>query len=338
MSITEYREEYLPKGGFEYPQFFEKYQNFFSSMWRAQEVSFAKDVRDWEESTEGERAVISGILNGFTLLESHVQQYWATVVPRIFPKHEICALAQAYAFSEVIHAEAYNHLSATLGINDHDNFLATPEARKKLDFFINDHSSDKVKLAVFSACGEGVSLWSSFCVLLHFSRDARFTGLRQVLSWSVADETHHSNAAAELFRILVVEQGVSVEELADIRKAMDQVLENEDSFLDRVFERGDLIAKTTFDSELRKDDVKAYLRYRANDRLSELGLNPCYTYNREAFERIAEWFHPMVKGVSENDAFANSKNGDAYIAKPLLDWSTIDLMTTNLKLQKELSI
>lgn len=318
MPIVEYREEYLPRSGWEYPQFFDRYTRFFDSMWRASEVSLEKDVRDWSEATNSERAVISGILNGFTLLESHVQNYWGTVIPRLFPKHEIAAMASAYSFGETIHAEAYNHLSATLGINDHENFLATPAARNKIDFFMNDHSSDKVKLGVFSGAGEGVSLYSSFCILLHFSRSARFKGLRQILSWSVTDESSHSDAACELFRILVKEQGVTEKEISSIREAFDQVLENEDVFIDSVFKLGDL-------EQLDKEDVKEYLRYRANNRFQELGLNPCYTYNREAVERISEWFHPMVMGVSSNDAFSNSKNGDAYQSKVSLDWNSINL-------------
>ena len=159
------------------------------------------DVTDWQEATEEEKAVIGGILRGFTQLELHVACYWGDVVTKYFPKHEIHAMARAFSCSEAVHAAAYSHLSDTLGLDEFEAFLGDPTARAKIDYFVNT-VDPIVSLGVFSGAGEGVSLFSSFAALLSFNLDGRFKGLSQIISWSALDEQQHSDGGCALFRHL----------------------------------------------------------------------------------------------------------------------------------------
>ena len=88
MSITAYREPYKINGKFPFPEFYERFQSAIASVWRPEEVSMGQDVYDWQEATIEERAVIGGILKGFTQLELHVACYWGDVVTKLFPVHE----------------------------------------------------------------------------------------------------------------------------------------------------------------------------------------------------------------------------------------------------------
>ena len=96
MSITTYREPYKIDGKFEFPEFYDRFQKAISSVWRPEEVSMSTDVTDWQEASKEEKAVIGGILKGFTQLECHVSEYWGDVVSKQFPKHEILAMARAF--------------------------------------------------------------------------------------------------------------------------------------------------------------------------------------------------------------------------------------------------
>ena len=323
-SIREYRQAYKVNGEFEYPEYFEAYQKALSSVWRPQEVSFESDIRDYQNSTQDEKEIIAGILRGFTQLECHVSDYWANI-PTWFPKHEIAAVARAFSLSEVVHGEAYNLLSDTLGLDEFEAFLGDPVAQQKIGYFLENRGI-KESLAVFSGAGEGVSLFSSFAVLLSLNLTGRFKGIAQIISWSALDEQQHSDTGIKLFRELVAEDPLTLEETRGIIEGFDAVVSNEFAFLDKIFWGRSL-------STISKGDVREYILYRANDRLARLGVQKAFKYNEASANRIKDWFHPLMAGATSTDFFAQSKSGDSYVAKPLQDYSGVNLKTLDLVLK-----
>jgi len=322
-SIRDYREAYKVRGEFEYPQFFKAYQDCLSAQWRPQEVSFESDIRDWQSATQNEKEIVGGILRGFTQLECHVSDYWSGI-PNWFPKHEIAAVARAFSLSEIVHAEAYNLLSDTLGLDEFEAFLGDPVAQQKIGFFLNNRPV-KESLAVFSGAGEGVSLFSSFSVLLSLNLTGRFKGIAQIISWSINDEQQHSNTGIALFNELVKEEPLTHDEEESIYEGFDTVIENEFAFISKIFNN------KTLDT-IKQEDLRAFIAYRANDRLEKLGLRPKYIYKHERAERIKQWFNPLASGMTSTDFFAQSKDGSNYISKPTQDFSGVNLKTLNLSL------
>lgn len=323
MSIRTYREAYKTEQGFEYPYFFDQYQKALASVWRPQEVSFESDIRDWQNASSDEKEIVGGILRGFTQLECHVSDYWARI-PEWFPKHEIAAVARMFSLSEVIHGEAYNLLSDTLGLNEFEAFLGDPVAQKKIGFFL-DKRGVKESLAIFSGAGEGVSLFSSFSVLLSLNLTGRFKGVAQIISWSINDEQQHSDTGIALFRELVKEDPLTLSETRTITEGFDAVISNEFSFLDKIFKGRTL-------GTVRKDDVREYILYRANDRLARLGVEKMYKFDETKARNIKEWFHPLMKGATSTDFFAQKADGANYIAKPTQDFLGVNLKTLDLVL------
>ncbi len=303
--------------------FFEAYQKALSSIWRPQEVSFESDIRDWQNSTQDEREVIGGILRGFTQLECHVGDYWANI-PTWFPKHEIAAVARAFSLSEVVHAEAYNLLSDTLGLDEFEAFLGDPVAQQKIGYFLEERDT-KQSLAVFSGAAEGVSLFSSFAVLLSLNLTGRFKGIAQIISWSALDEQQHSDTGIALFKELVNEQGLSLSDHQTIKQGFDAVIENEFSFLEKIFSGRTI-------PTINMWDAKEYILYRANDRLKRLGICKEYKFDEAAANRIKSWFHPIMAGATSTDFFAQKADGANYISKPTQDFSGVNLKTLNLSL------
>lgn len=322
MSIKSYREPYKTNGKFDFPEYYDRFQAAIGSVWRPEEVSMDRDVYDWQEAAPEERAVIGGILRGFTQLELHVACYWGDVITKYFPKHEIHAMARAFSCSEAVHAAAYSHLSDTLGLDEFEAFLGDPTARAKIDHFVNQ-TDPIVSLGVFSGAGEGVSLFSSFAALLSFNLDGRFAGVAQILSWSALDEQQHSDGGCSLFRQLDAEGLVSDEQKAQIVEGFEAVLSNEDAFLERIFNGYEL-------SCIDRNDLWHYLRYRANDRLAQLNIDHRFSYNKDNADHIRKWFEPILKGQVSNDFFAASKEGSMYVSRPEQDfervkWSSLSL-------------
>ena len=324
MSIREYRQAYKINGEFEFPEFFQHYQKALSSVWRPQEVSFESDIRDWQNSSEDERQIIAGILRGFTQFECHVSDYWAKI-PTWFPKHEIAAVARVFSLSEVVHAEAYNLLSDTLGLDEFEAFLGDPVAQKKISHFLKEDRGIKESLAVFSGAGEGVSLFSSFAVLLSLNLTGRYKGIAQIISWSALDEQQHSDTGIKLFRKYAEEDPLTMKETRGIVEGFDAVLENEFAFLDKIFENRHL-------GTIEKGDVHEYILYRANDRLERLGVQKVFKYDEVSANRIKEWFHPLMKGATSTDFFAQKADGANYISRPTQDFMGVNLQTLDLVL------
>jgi ribonucleoside-diphosphate reductase beta chain len=324
MSIKDYREPYKINGKFQFPEYYDRFQAAIGSVWRPEEVSMDRDVYDWQEASSEEKAVIGGILRGFTQLELHVACYWGDVVTKYFPKHEVQAMARAFSCSEAVHAAAYSHLSDTLGLDEFEAFLGDPIAREKIDYFVNQ-TDPVVSLGVFSGAGEGVSLFSSFAALLSFNLDGRFAGVAQILSWSALDEQQHSDGGCSLFRQLDAEGLVSDDQKRQIVEGFEAVLANEDAFLEKIFNGYEL-------SCVDRDDLYHYLRYRANDRLAQLHIGHRFSYNKDKADAIRKWFEPILKGQVSNDFFASQKEGSMYVSKPEQNFERVKWNTLNLSL------
>jgi ribonucleoside-diphosphate reductase beta chain len=324
MSIQEYRQAYKTEQGFEYPFFFEQYQKALASVWRPQEVSLESDIRDWQNAPNSEREVVAGILRGFTQFECHVSDYWSNI-PTWFPKHEIAAVARMFSLSEIVHSEAYNLLSDTLGINEFEAFLGDPTAQAKIGYFLSEKGI-KESLAIFSGAGEGVSLFSSFSVLLSLNLTGRYKGLAQLISWSINDEQQHSDTGIQLFKELTKEDPITDSEEKTILEGFDAVIENEFAFIKKIFN-----GKTL--NTINQEDLRAFILYRANNRLEKLGLLPKYIYKHERANNIKKWFEPLAAGATSTDFFAQSKSGDSYVAKPGQDYSGVNLKMLDLVLK-----
>lgn len=311
-------------GGFDFPEFYDYYEDTVASVWRHQEVPMEADLRDWQfNSTPAEREVIAGILKGFVSAELGIGCYWAEKVCSIFPKPEIQAMARAFSFFETIHAAAYSYLNDVLGLDEYEQFVADPIACAKVEAFFSTYS-DKVSLGVFSGAGEGVSLFSSFAALLSFSKDGRYKSLAQIISWSAIDEQTHSEAGCKLFNYLVDEVGISTEEIEQIYEGFRLVVSNEFKFLDSIW------SKFTSISSIDINELKAYILRRANEKLVLMRLDPIFELTSTMIaqaDAIGSWFDPMIRGASSSDFFAQGKSGDNYISKPTQDFTKVDLST-----------
>jgi ribonucleoside-diphosphate reductase beta chain len=270
--ITELRPHYKP---FEYQTAFEFYKDQHRAHWLADEVPLSSDLNDWKlKLSESEKSLIGNILKSFAQTETYVNDYWATKVAVWFPKHEIKAMACAFADFESIHAEAYARLNEELGLDDFEAFMEDEEAKAKIDRLVElpgDTLREKaLSLAIFSAFTEGVNLFSSFAILMSFQLRNLMKGTGQIVEWSVRDESLHSKAGCWLFRTMMEEMPELNEGMeAQIYDACDLSVKLEFDFIDKAFEMGEI-------EGLNKNQLKNFIKERANQKLIELGYNPLY--------------------------------------------------------------
>lgn len=315
MTITDYRVAFRP---LEYAQAEEYWKQTHQSHWVPWDAALGKDVVDWHETlTESEKQIIGGVLKGFTQNEIVIGDYWSTNVARWFPKPEIVMMARAFADYETIHTYSYSQLSDTLGLDDFKAFMEDPAAKAKFDFLVSTQSESKPdlarSLAVFSAFSEGVSLFSSFALLMFFSSCGLMRGVGKIVEYSCRDESLHSEAGCWLYRQFMSEfPELNTESHKEsVYDAARSVVALEHNFIDSVFALGEIARQGANGETLGSTDLKNYIEWRANSKLNELGLDPIFAPDLAAVSRIADWFHVYVGGVKQQDFFAGMETSYA---------------------------
>ena len=314
--ITELRPHYKP---FEYQTAFEFYKDQHRAHWLADEVPLSSDLNDWKlKLSESEKSLIGNILKSFAQTETYVNDYWATKVAVWFPKHEIKAMACAFADFESIHAEAYARLNEELGLDDFEAFMEDEEAKAKIDRLVElpgDTLREKaLSLAIFSAFTEGVNLFSSFAILMSFQLRNLMKGTGQIVEWSVRDESLHSKAGCWLFRTMIEEMPELNEGMeAQIYDACDLSVKLEFDFIDKAFEMGEI-------EGLNIKQLKNFIKERANQKLIELGYNPLYNDIDPNLLKSMEWFGHLTSGKTHQDFFAGRVTD---YSKSTADWSDL---------------
>ncbi len=318
--INEERLEFKP---FQYQWAYDYWFKQQNAHWLHTEINMQQDVTDWRENlSEKEKNVIGNILKGFTQTECEVGDYWSRYIPKWFPIPEIKMMGKGFGAFEDIHAVAYSYLNDTLGLDDFSAFLEDEATMNKLKVIMDvnpnttDLSTIARSIALFSAAAEGIQLFSSFAVMLSFRVSNRMTGVGQQMIFSVRDESLHSEAGCKLFRTIIEEYPEIWNDSLkySIYKGIDLALTNEFTYIDKIFEMGDL-------DSITKAQLKNFMYDRANRKLVELKLDPHYTVDKGLLDEMG-WFYKLVSGEQQTDFFGNRETN---YSKPNDDWNDNDL-------------
>lgn len=271
--------------------------------WIPEEVSLADDVKDWNKADESERNLISQIFRFFTQSDIEVNSAYMKYYTQIFKPTEVLMMLSAFSNIETVHIAAYSYLLDTIGMPEieYSAFLNYKEMKDKYDYInlFNVSTPEKIAktLAVYGAFTEGLQLFSSFAILLNFPRHNKFKGMGQIVSWSVRDESLHCQNIIRLFREFISQNYYlwTPKLKNELRDICNNIVEHEDAFINLAFEMGPLKGLTS-------EDVKNYIRYIANVRLSALGLEPLYS---EHMQNPLPWLAEMLNGIEHTNFFEN---------------------------------
>lgn len=316
MKLLDTRLAFYP---FHYQWAYDFYNNQQRAHWLPDEINLSADINDWKLNlTDSERHVIGSTLKSFTQTEVLIGNYWTNKVCKWFKHPEIQMMGQTYGAFEAIHADSYSRLNITLGLDDFTAFSQDPIVKAKLDRLIGVSGKSKkdiaTSLATFSAFTEGVSLFSSFAILLNFSRFNKMKGMGQIISFSIRDESQHSEAGCKLFNTFVQEYPeVWIDDVKrEIYDAARLTIALEDNFIDSAFNLGHI-------EGIDPVCLKQYMRHRCNVKLNDIGLKTNWrTVDKGAVRSITEWFDIMSSGVELQDFFAQRPTS---YTKGNIDWS-----------------
>lgn len=276
LKLTDERNYFKP---FSYPWAYDAFLMSEKMHWLHTEVPMIEDVNDWKNKlTEEEKQFLTHIFRFFTqgdidVAGAYVKNYLPT-----FPAPEVRMMLSSFAAREAIHVAAYSHLIETLGMPEttYNEFLQYEEMKDKHDYiesFVagDDKQAIAQQVAVFSAFTEGMQLFSSFVMLLNFTRFGKMKGMGQIIAWSQVDESLHTESMTKLFREFIKEnKHIWNDELkSELYTIAEHMVKLEDAFIDLAFGLSEM-------QGLTKEDVKQYIRYIADRRLIALGLKGIY--------------------------------------------------------------
>jgi ribonucleoside-diphosphate reductase beta chain len=300
MSLLEERVQYKP---FSYPWAYDAWLMQQRVHWLPEEVPLADDVKDWHRTlNNAERNLLTHIFRFFTQADVEVNNCYMKHYTQVFKPTEVQMMLAAFSNIETVHISAYSHLLDTIGMpeTEYSAFLKYQQMKDKYDYMqefgVETNRDIAMTLAMFGAFTEGLQLFASFAILMNFPRHNKMKGMGQIVTWSVRDESLHTASIIKLFRTFINENPEIWDEefKRELYVACETVLNHEDAFIDLAFEMGGL-------EGLEGKEVKQYIRYIADRRLSQLGLQPVYRIESNPLP----WMEEMLNGVEHANFFEN---------------------------------
>ncbi len=315
-----------------YPWAYEFWKRQQQTHWMGEEVPLGADIKDWasDRVSESERQLLTQIFRFFTQSDVEVgDNYLKRYIP-LFQPLEVQMMMAAFSNMETVHIDAYALLLKTLGMPKAEfaAFRDYDEMRAKADYMhtfgVGTVGDVARTLAMFGAFTEGMALFASFAMLLNFPRHNKMNGMGQIVSWSVRDESLHCEGVVKLFHAWNRETGALTKAVRDdILDVAETMVGLEEAFVDLAFGIGDIEGMTA-------EDIKAYVRYIADWRLTQLNLPTKFGYftrTDDGYEQLRPhplpWLVEILNGV-EHANFFEQRATEYSKAATRGDWDGTD--------------
>ena len=302
---------------FAYPWAYEAFMQSEQMHWLWTEVPMMEDVKDYRTKlTDEERDFLTKILRFFTQGDIDVSGAYVNCYLPQFRQPEVRMMLSSFAAREAVHIAAYSHLIETLGLPEsiYNEFLEYEAMAAKHDFVEKNIAKGDLaaQIAAFSAFTEGMQLFSSFVMLLNFTRNGTMKGMGQIIAWSIADETLHTESMTKIFREYIRE---NPELWTDALKARiygiaETMVTLEDRFIELAFGVSAM-------RRLTQEEVRSYIRYIADRRLMGLGLKGIF----RAEKNPLPWVDGMLGATLTN--FFENRVVDYAKGAMTGDWSDV---------------
>src|SRR5512139_1246330 len=289
---------------FKYKWAWEKYLATCANHWMPQEINMSRDIATWKDPnglTEDERRIVKRNLGFFVTADSLAANNITLGTYRHITAPECRQFLLRQAFEEAIHTHAYQYIVESLGLDDGEIFNAYHEVssiRDKDEFLIPfiDTLTDPAfrtgspeadqqllkSLIVFACLMEGMFFYVGFTQILALGRQNKMTGAAEQYQYILRDESMHCNFGIDLINTIKLENPHlwTSEFKAEIRGLIQKGVELEYRYAEDTMPRGVL--------GLNASQFKEYLRYIANRRAQQIGIEPMFPGVTNPFPWMAE--------------------------------------------------
>jgi len=300
---------------FKYKWAWEKYLASCANHWMPQEVNMSRDIATWKDPnglTEDERRIVKRNLGFFVTADSLAANNIVLGTYRHITAPECRQFLLRQAFEEAIHTHAYQYIVESLGLDESEIFNAYNEVqsiRDKDQFLIpfieavmnpnfvtgtpeNDRTLLK-SLIVFACLMEGLFFYVGFTQILALGRQNKMTGAAEQYQYILRDESMHCNFGIDLINQIKAENPHlwTAEFKAEVKALFERAVELEYRYAEDTMPRGVLGMNASM--------FKGYLRYIANRRATQIGLQELFPNEENPFP----WMSEMIDLKKERNFF-----------------------------------
>jgi len=300
---------------FKYKWAWEKYLSACANHWMPQEIAMSRDIALWRDPnglTEDERRVIRRNLGFFVTADSLAANNIVLGTYRHITAPECRQYLLRQAFEEAIHTHAYQYIVESLGLDEGEVFNAyheIPSIRDKDEFLVPfiDTLTDAAfrtgtpeadqqllrSLIVFACLMEGLFFYVGFAQILSLGRQNKMTGAAEQYQYILRDESMHCNFGIDLINQIKLENPHlwTAQFREEIRELVKKAVELEYRYAEDTMPRGVL--------GLNASMFKEYLRFIANRRCQQIGVEPLYPGAGNPFP----WMSEMMDLKKERNFF-----------------------------------
>ena len=300
---------------FKYNWAWDKYLAGCANHWMPQEINMTRDIATWKDPaglTDDERLIVKRNLGFFVTADSLAANNIVLGTYRHITAPECRQYLLRQAFEEAIHTHAYQYIVESLGLDESEIFNAYNEIksiRDKDQFlipFIEVLSDPNFKtgtpetdrdflrsLIVFACIMEGLFFYVGFVQILALGRQNKMMGAAEQYQYILRDESMHCNFGIDMINQIKQENPhLWTEEFKkDIQGLMKKGVELEYRYAEDTMPRGVL--------GLNAPMFKEYLRYIANRRCQQIGIDMLYENANNPFP----WMSEMIDLKKEKNFF-----------------------------------
>jgi ribonucleoside-diphosphate reductase beta chain len=300
---------------FKYKWAWDKYLAGCANHWMPQEINMQRDIELWKNPnglTEDERRLVKRNLGFFVTADSLAANNIVLGTYRHITAPECRQYLLRQAFEEAIHTHAYQYIVESLGLDEGEIFNAYHEVasiRDKDEFLIpfidtltdphfttgttiNDQKLLK-SLIVFACLMEGLFFYVGFAQILALGRQNKMMGAAEQYQYILRDESMHCNFGIDLVNTIKMENPHlwTAEFREEIKSLFLRAVELEYRYAEDTMPRGVL--------GLNAPMFKGYLRFIANRRAQQIGLDPMFAQEENPFP----WMSEMIDLKKERNFF-----------------------------------
>ncbi len=300
---------------FKYKWAWQKYLDACANHWMPQEVNMNRDIALWKDPnglTEDERRVVKRNLGFFSTADSLAANNISLGTYRHITAPECRQYLLRQAFEEAIHTHAYQYIVESLGLDEGEIFNMyheVPSIRDKDEFLIpfietlcdtNFHTGTPENdqkllrsIIVFACIMEGIFFYVGFVQILALGRMNKMVGAAEQYQYILRDESMHLNFGVDLINQIKMENPHlwTSEFRAEISGLIQKAVELEYRYAEDTMPRGVL--------GLNAPMFKEYLRFIANRRCQQIGLDQLYQGATNPFP----WMSEMIDLKKEKNFF-----------------------------------
>jgi ribonucleoside-diphosphate reductase beta chain len=300
---------------FKYKWAWDKYLAGCANHWMPQEINMQRDIELWKNPnglSEDERRLVKRNLGFFVTADSLAANNIVLGTYRHITAPECRQYLLRQAFEEAIHTHAYQYIVESLGLDEGEIFNAYNEIesiRDKDQFLIpfidvltdpafktGTTEADQTllrSLIVFACLMEGLFFYVGFTQILALGRQNKMMGAAEQYQYILRDESMHCNFGIDLINTIKMENPhLWTSAFRDeIKSLFLRAVELEYRYAEDTMPRGVL--------GLNAPMFKGYLRFIANRRAQQIGLDTLFPQEENPFP----WMSEMIDLKKERNFF-----------------------------------